>query len=315
VLKIEAAIEIYLNARRVRISEATTDLYRRCLLELSEFLGNPSITVVTIDDLRAYRASLLDQDTRWESHPMRPMENGGLSPSTINKKIRVIKTFFKWLTDEERLDKNPAYRLIPPDPVENPPKEISKENALKMLCYAETQSSARDYAIFCFLANSTSRAYGVATLQIDHLYLERKSALIYYKGRNAQKQQRYVHYNQRTARALQTYLEQRGNNSYPELFIGCRGPLTTRGIYYVLDRIAAGAGVGDPHGPHSFRHAWAMNAFRAGADTATVQKVMGHRTPLTTIKHYSRWAEDELSERHEKFSWFPDEDEEIAEQN
>ena len=84
--------------------------------------------------------------------------------------------------------------------------------------------------------------------------------------------------------------------------------MTPRGIYGILDRIAEGAGVEGPHGPHSFRHAWAMNAARAGADTATIQREMGHKTPKTTIEHYIHWVEQELGERHDTYSWVPDDD-------
>lgn len=307
-ITIEEAVSIYLTARRANLSKTTRDMYRRYVLDLAEFLENPVIEEVTIRDLRSYMSMLLDKKNRWEDHPMRPMEEGGLARTTINKMIRAIKTFFKWMTDEEYLDKNPARRLIPPDPAEKPPKEISREDALKMLMYTKKYGTKRDYAILRFLADSTIRAYGVATLQIENLDLVGKKALVYYKGKNGHKQQRYVHFKSCTSRALQDYLEERGTNSCPEFFIGLRGPMTPRGIYGILDRIAEGAGVEGPHGPHSFRHAWAMNAARAGADTATIQREMGHKTPKTTIEHYINWVEQELGERHDTYSWVPDDD-------
>jgi integrase/recombinase XerD len=78
--------------------------------------------------------------------------------------------------------------------------------------------------------------------------------------------------------------------------------LTSGGLYLILKRLARRAGLGERFNPHSFRHAFAREVLRLGADLATVAQYLGHTNVLVTAKHYARWAEDELRERHDKFS-------------
>jgi integrase len=42
---------------------------------------------------------------------------------------------------------------------------------------------------------------------------------------------------------------------------------------------------------------------RNGADLATVGQVLGHESVDVTANFYARWADDELRQRHNEFSW------------
>jgi len=303
---LQEAFQLFLNAKRGEVGEEMIKWYQRRLKPLLTQFGCRDIETITADDLRTYRATLLAKNTRWEDHPTRPMEKGGLSPYTFHQYIRSMRTFFKWLAEEGRIASSPAARLkLPPLP-ENPPKEVTEENMLKMLYYAEKHASKRDYALLCFIADTNARAAGVAGLEIEDLNLDNQKALVREKGNGGNAQGRYVYFKARTVNALRDWLKTRPDSQYRKVFTGLRGPLTTSGIYQVLKRLAEAAGVKGRFNPHGFRHGWALGALRRGADLSAVSQAMGHSGIEVTAKFYARWSNRELAEQHGRFSRLPD---------
>ena len=299
------AFQLFLNAKRGEVSEETIKWYQRRLSLLLQRFGEYEIETITTDDLREYRASLMDKDTRWENHPSRPSEDGGLSPYTLHQYVRSVRTFFKWLAEEGKIETNPAARLgLPPLP-KNPPKAVNEDDLVKMLDYAAQHASKRDYALLCFIADTNARAGGVAGLVVDDLDLENRTAIVREKGRGGNACGRAVSFKQRTAEALRQWLEECPRGTY--VFVSKRrSHLTPSGIHTIIEKIAEKAGVQGRHNPHGFRHGWAMGALRRGADLATVSQDLGHSSVVVTADFYARWSTKELAERHEKFSWLPE---------
>ena len=71
----------------------------------------------------------------------------------------------------------------------------------------------------------------------------------------------------------------------------------------MLKRLAKRAGVNGRFNPHAFRHGWARGALKNGADLGTVSQILGHSSIQVTAEFYARWADEELAQRHQKFSW------------
>jgi integrase/recombinase XerD len=229
------------------------------------------------------------------------LESRHLSPHTIRSHLRACRILFRWLHDEGHIDSNPAARLRLPRPPDCPPKAISETDIQRLI---DTATSARDRAIILFLADSACRAGALCSLRLADLDLEHHRATVTEKGNRT----RRVYFGKRTATALTAYLEDRENDE-EQLFTGQRGALTTSGIYQILKRLAARAGV-KRFNPHAFRHGWARAALRRGADLATVADVLGHSNVTTTHTFYARWNDEELQERHARYSWVNSHDDE-----
>ena len=304
---LQEAFQLFLNAKRGEVSEEMIKWYQRRLKPLLTQFGCRDIETITADDLRAYRATLLAKNTRWEDHPTRPMEKGGLSPYTLHQYIRSIRTFFKWLVEEERIASSPAARLKPPSLPKNPPKEVTEESMIKMLDYAEKHASKRDYALLCFIADTNARAAGAATLAVADLDLIQRRALVREKGNGGNARGRYVYFKARTAEALKACLANHPGEEY--VFVSQRAShLTPSGIYSAFKRMAKKANVKGRFNPHGFRHGWALGALRRGADLSAVSQAMGHSSIVVTAEFYARWSGDELAEHHGQFSRLPDKD-------
>ncbi len=134
--------------------------------------------------------------------------------------------------------------------------------------------------------------------------LENRRALVYEKGRGGRKKAQYVYFSEYTKGAIEEYLRVRPESGSDRLFVSKRGgDMTPRAVYQVLKRLAGKAGVRGRFNPHAFRHGWAREALRNGADLGTVSDILGHSSIEVTKKFYARWADDELRERHDRFTW------------
>jgi site-specific recombinase XerD len=65
-----------------------------------------------------------------------------------------------------------------------------------------------------------------------------------------------------------------------------RARLTVRAVAYVVERIAAGAGIAAKTiSPHSARHTYALRALRNGGNVVAVSKLLGHANVTTTTRY------------------------------
>lgn len=313
-ITIEQAQQAFELSQVGEVATSTISWYRQRINSLIAFLGNVAIEEITIHDLRRWRAWLLEKKNRWASHSHKPEQEGGLSVWTIRGYVRAIRYFFNWLVEEGYLSNSPAQRLKPPPKPEEPPKAISTEDLKKLLDEAKA-TSARDYAIVCFLADTGCRVGGLVGLELADLELKRGRATVREKGRGGQQKARTVYLGADTTAALEAWLEKRPLTDSDHIFLGQRGPLKDNGVYQMLKRLAKRAGVNGRFNPHAFRHGWARGALENGADLGTVSQILGHSSIHVTAEFYARWADEELAKRHQRYSWLnttQDEDPSIA---
>lgn len=280
---------------------ATRRWYSQRVGSVVKFLGDVEVTRVTTDDLRRWRASLVERDRRWVDHPGRPEAEGGLSPWTIHGHVRAVRRFFRWLVEEKVIKVSPAARLKLPRLPKELPKAISPDDLALLL--EAVKSDPRDHAIVCFLADTGCRVGGMAGLGLTDLDLKSGRALVREKGRGGWKS-RVVYFNSRTRGALSSWLNVRPEVATDAVFLSkTRGTaLTTGGIYQVLKRLAKQANIEGRFNPHSFRHAWAREALTNGANLADVSQVLGHDDVSVTVRFYGLWSDKELKKRHSRFS-------------
>ena len=147
-MKLSEAIHEFRLALSGGKAARTVEWYSGKLQSLQAFLGDPEVDAIPPRDLHLWRNALLQRRMRYEQHPLRKVEGGGLSPHTINGYIRAARRFFNWLTEEGIIRSNPALRLgLVRVPDENP-RAISLEDMRKILKVAR-EKGVRNYAIVC----------------------------------------------------------------------------------------------------------------------------------------------------------------------
>lgn len=92
------------------------------------------------------------------------------------------------------------------------------------------------------------------------------------------------------------WLELRGDASGPLLYPIRKGGeiqrrrMTEDGVLKIVQRRAKLAGV-ESFSPHDFRRTFCSDLLDAGVDIVTVQKLVGHASPVTTAKYDRRGEE------------------------
>jgi integrase/recombinase XerD len=280
-------------------AERTVQGYREKLATLLDFLGDVDVATVTLDQLRAFVASLMGERTLWpgDAHKAR---RGRLSPYSVMGYVRHVKRLFSWLTAEGHLQSNPAARLRVPKPRERHVKAIAPDDLLALLRTTEgdTAIDRRDRALILLLVDTGARAGGVCGLRLGDLDLDALTARVTEKGGRT----RTVYYSALTAAALRAWLEVRPADRGEWLFTGLRERdaerVTPNGLRTMLARRARRAGVTGRCNPHSFRHGFAVAYLMDGGDLASLSALLGHSGITVTADYYARFTPDQLQQKH-----------------
>jgi site-specific recombinase XerD len=108
-VKLQQALDAFLLEDR---AQSTNDTYFKTLKKALAFLGpERDVDLVTREDILRYIKHLHNQVIRYENHPSRPPERGGLSPRTVEKHAKNLVTFFRWCEKNNLISKNPTTDL------------------------------------------------------------------------------------------------------------------------------------------------------------------------------------------------------------
>ncbi|MFC7761169.1 tyrosine-type recombinase/integrase [Catellatospora bangladeshensis] len=214
------------------------------------------------------------------------------SASTALNKHKALQQFFKWLViDEEEMDRSPMDRVGKPKTPEKLIPVLSDADTKKVLdlCKGKTFANLRDHAIIRLLCNTGARLSEVGDLTFDDIDLATES--VRFRGKGAK--DRRVRFGPKTARALSRYLRARATHrghELPFLWLADRGGrrLAPNGIKIMLRRLGEKAGIERLHA-HRWRHSYAHEWKRAGADTGDLMLVLGW-TSDAMPRHYGRSA-------------------------
>lgn len=231
------------------------------------------------------------------------------SPATTNKMLSALRGVLKraWRLGYMSADEYQA--AVDLDPVGSTRRDQAAGRALTpgellaLLNVCENDDTAagpRDAAIIGLLYACGLRRAEVAGLNVED-YDPATSTLTV---RGKRHKTRTVPVTNGAQAALLDWLYLRGTKPGP-MFVRipksgylAEERLTDQGIYYILQRRAEEAGV-EHFTPHDLRRTYAGDLLDAGADLATVQKLMGHSNPQTTASYDRRGerAKREAAER------------------
>lgn len=220
----------------------------------------------------------------------------GNTVGTRNVRLGAIHSFFRYAGSCQPQHLELAQRVL------SIPFKLTQLREIQHLDFAEiqavlnvidrsTQAGRRDLALLSLLFNTGARASEIVALKAADLQLTSPaSILLHGKGRK----ERTCPLWPETARLLRLHLEE--YNIPPErpeiVFRNQRGmPLTRFGLRVILQKHVRKAARGMPSlqrkriHPHSLRHSTAVHLLRAGVDTTTIGRWLGHASPNTTDKY------------------------------
>jgi integrase/recombinase XerD len=227
----------------------------------------------------------------------------GVSPVSVNSRLRAIKTMYSRLEKRGVVGFNPAAPV--PFLAEPParPRAVAVEDYLAMRAVA---TSARDRAILDVLWASGCRLGGLLSMRVDRIERWEQNGRWCYALLAVEKFDRprwvYVGRDALQSAGLSEWLDERPLGG-PWLWLSFAAPYgqmakpTVEGLLRRL-RIAADIPAGRPCNAHGFRHAFAVRMLDEGEDLAAVSAWLGHHSPEFTAAVYAIRPERALREKY-----------------
>lgn len=257
------ASELFLRTKEQEgFSSYTLNAYRVQHSLMIRDIGDIDISEMTLQMLR-------DHIQRESKH---------LKASSVAHKVRAIKGMFAWLLYEEHIEKNPALKLKEPRLDERIPKALSVE---EMELLRDACKTALEHVLIEFFFATGCRVGEAHRLNKSSLNFERHSAIVDGKGRK----QREVYFGAKAAIWIKRYLEARKDDDQA-LFASVNKPYKRMSICQIqrhIKKVASRCGLEEKVHPHVLRHTFATSVLNNGAPLHTVQDLLGHDKPETTL--------------------------------
>ncbi|MDY6935397.1 MAG: tyrosine-type recombinase/integrase [Spirochaetota bacterium] len=225
----------------------------------------------------------------------------GLKKTSISRKIACIKSFFKFLYNNELINLNPAIRINFPKGIKKIPRFLYHDKISELLSFDLTNFlDFRDRALLELFYSSGARVSEIASANIKNLNLSDGTLKVFGKG----SVDRVVFLTDDTSIWMERYLKRRevefGEFTEP-LFVNSAGKrITVRGIFYIVDKRAKSAGMMERVSPHMLRHSFATELMNQGADIRAIQEMLGHKS-ISATQVYTHTTKERLKSVYEKY--------------
>jgi integrase/recombinase XerC len=288
------AIEGFLEDLRHRrgLSPHTISSYASDLHQFQAFveesLGISSASDVDVLAIRSFLARL---------------HASGLERSSIARKLAAIRTFFRYLSREGRIAKNPARLVSTPRLDRKIPPRLEEAEVERLLEApdGERPLGRRDRAMLELLYATGLRVGELVAIDLSSCELDQR--LIRVRGKGGK--ERIVPFGEPAEEALRVYLRDRRRlvaegKGTDALFLNARGGrLTARSVRRLMDRYLRVSALRAGLSPHSLRHAFATHLLEHGCDLRSIQELLGHES-LSTTQKYTNLSTQKLLEVYEK---------------
>jgi len=274
------------------LSVNTLQAYQRDLDRLSAFLGiedGGGWDAVTGDEIIAFVMAEKDR---------------GCAAATVSRALVAARMFFRYLSAERLLSRDPTEHLQSPRLWQTLPEVLDRKAVDRLLAAPDPSHDRlprRDRAVLEVLYATGARASETADLTLDSVNREGGYVHCIGKGRK----ERIVPVGRRALEALDVYLaeerprlDRRGDE---HLFLTHSGRrLGRETIWRLVKKYARRAGVSPRVSPHTLRHSFATHLLEGGADLRAVQEMLGH-VDISTTQVYTHVDPSRLKAIHRKF--------------
>lgn len=253
------------------LARNSLESYRRDLRRLEAWADESGVAVqdLTRKDLRAWIAQLSRE---------------GLAPASVSRAVSAARGLFHFLLLDGHLKSHPTEDLDTPQGVAHLPRFLTVEEMQRLLDVPETgtEEGLRDRAILELMYATGLRVSELVSIKPGDVDLDAGLLVCHGKG----SKERRIPIGKSAVRWLQQYLSVRARHSKerssPQLFLNSSGgPLTRQIIWAKLKRYARQANLPDIS-PHTLRHSFATHLLQRGADSRSVQALLGHSDISTT---------------------------------
>lgn len=252
-----------------RYSAHTVDAYTRDIVFFETFLketyGLEDPTQIQSMHIRSYLVGLIDAKN---------------APTTSNRKLSVLRTYFKFLMKDGLLTSDPTVGINSMKKKKKLPvflTEVEMGSVLDRSLYPEDKSGERDYTIIMLLYGTGIRREEMINIKVVDINFFQRTLKVFGKGGK----DRIVPFSTQLSDQLKRYIdketEERGNIISDYLFVTNKGTkLYPKFVYTIVNKYLSMVTTIDKKSPHVLRHSYATHLSDNGAELNAVKELLGH---------------------------------------
>ena len=270
---IDSFIEYMIIIRKA--SRNTTEAYRRDLIQFAAYLERQGIDTpadVTEEALADYCFGL---------------NSSGLAAATLSRKISVLKTFFRFLVENDDIPRNLADAIDQPGVRHTRPRILSIDEIDRMIASVDNSRpmGKRDKAMLELMYSAGLKVGEIIRLGPGDIDL--RSSVVS-AGNEDEGTSRKIPFGEKAREALVDWIVM-GRERYvaaledAPVFVNTRGKgLTRQSVWKLVKRYAADAQIRGEVTPGMLRHSFAAHLMENGADADSLARMLGFSTRAQT---------------------------------
>ena len=233
------------------------------------------------------------------------LRQAGRSASTVARKLASIKAFYRFLTAERYIRRNPAEVLEAANRGLHLPKVLSvaEVDALLDTPNLGTPDGYRDKTMLEVLYATGMRVSELVNVPLKNVDLKMEYVIVMGKG----SKERMLPLGRTALRYLEHYisvvrlqlLHGKPDSSKALFVTGWGGPMTRERFYEIIVAYGQSAGLSKKVTPHMLRHSFATHLLNNGTDLRVVQELLGH-ADISTTQIYTHLDIERLREVYDK---------------
>lgn len=274
----------YLSIER-GLSPNTLQAYRRDLCQFRDWL----------------KKEFLQVDSALIGNYLATLREKGNKSRTLNRKLSVVRMFYKFLYTEGKIDHNPVEGVSSPRLGRKIPSFLSEKEveALLEAPSVDEQYGSRDRAILEVIYGAGLRISELVNLNLTDLNLKGGWVKVLGKG----SKERIVPLGREACRWVRIYLRKRRIETTDKLSLFCNRygkRLSRQACWKITKKYSQKSGITKKISPHTLRHSFATHLLSRDADLRFVQELLGH-TNISTTQIYTHITQERLKKVYKKY--------------
>ena len=233
------------------------------------------------------------------------LKQEGRAASTVARKLASIKAFYRFLTAERYIRRNPAEVLEAASRGLHLPKVLSVQEVERLLDEPNlgTLDGYRDKTMLELLYATGMRVSELVNVPVKNVDMKMQYVIVMGKGskeRMLPLGRTALHYLEHYLSVVRPQLLHGKPDAAAELFVTGWGGLMTRERFYeIIVAYGKSAGISKRVTPHMLRHSFATHLLNNGTDLRIVQELLGH-ADISTTQIYTHLDVERLREVYDK---------------
>lgn len=233
------------------------------------------------------------------------LKQEGRAASTVARKLASIKAFYRFLTAERYIRRNPAEVLEAASRGLHLPKVLSVQEVERLLDEPNlgTLDGYRDKTMLELLYATGMRVSELVNAPVKNVDMKMQYVIVMGKGskeRMLPLGRTALHYLEHYLSVVRPQLLHGKPDAAAELFVtGWGGPMTRGRFYEIIVAYGKSAGISKRVTPHMLRHSFATHLLNNGTDLRIVQELLGH-ADISTTQIYTHLDVERLREVYDK---------------